>query len=231
MIKTCNKIFQCDHYWHRRYNDHYGQIVERKSINQSWKSIYLERHVRKLIEEFEPQYQDEYRIEEILKLSAPFVSKLYITQLKNWKPPKTSPLEQRPRKSEYPVYHINFEKILKYLPEVQYIDMSFGIKNIGLDYEPQQFDIDPNDLRLLADGINKLVDFRCLRILRSNIQCNHIQKFVRNIKANSINEIDFSYCKIGDLGAIYLGKLLQNLLTMRILILKDNLIGPEGANG
>lgn len=55
-----------EHYWKRRYEEVFKYTWRPKPPNWTWKSQYLERHCQKLVEEAQPQYNDEETFDEIL---------------------------------------------------------------------------------------------------------------------------------------------------------------------
>ncbi|KAJ8962337.1 hypothetical protein NQ318_018319 [Aromia moschata] len=66
-------IYQDQYYWQRRYKDKFGTVITRKPKGWTWKSLYLERHVQKIVEEAQPQYNDEETFDELLNLCSAYV--------------------------------------------------------------------------------------------------------------------------------------------------------------
>lgn len=209
----------------------YGPNAENMARNQTWKSYYLERHVRKMCEEAQPQYSDEYTFDKILNLCAPYVNVLIIKQLQIWQPPKTLLKSEVPNSDNFPIAHINFIPILKMLPNIQEMDITYGVSNVGIDYDPRMFKVAVEDCERLGTALNFLRQLKYFKLCRSYVGDAHIKAFVRPLLNNlSLLELDLSYCQIEDLGAKCIGKMINVLNQLRILNLKCNKIGAEGAN-
>ncbi|CAG9830543.1 unnamed protein product [Diabrotica balteata] len=218
-----------EYYWKRRYNDHFGKITRRKPYPWTWKHLYIEREVQRLIENAEPQYADEEDME-ILELCAPYVKRIFVTQLQLWKPPLTADKEDIP--DVWPIDHINFIFITPKLPLVEEFDIVFGMNDVKEDFNWNMFKITILDCQRLGKAILDLKNLKILRIHRSNIEDRHCQALMQNlIKNKTIVELDLSNCKIGDQGALCIAKFLMNHQLLRKLVLTNNLIGQIGAEG
>lgn len=84
--------------------------------------------MQEVLEQAQPQYNDEESFDEILNLCAPYVRRLIVTQLQYWKPPLTMDKEDIPE--EYPIEHINFTLVLKKLPLITEFDIVYGKKRL-----------------------------------------------------------------------------------------------------
>ncbi|XP_056636675.1 dynein regulatory complex subunit 5 [Diorhabda sublineata] len=218
-----------EYYWKRRYDDHFGVITYRKPFPWQWKSLYIEREVRRIIEHAEPQYADEESMD-ILDLCAPYVKRLFVTQLQLWKPPLTIEKEDIP--DEWPIDHINFTFITPKLPLIEEFDIIFGMNDVKEDFNWNMFKITVSDCQRLGKAILDLKLLKVLRIHKSNIEDKHCQALMQNlIKNKTIVVLDLSNCKIGDQGTLCIAKVLMNHPTLRKLILTNNLIGQIGAEG
>lgn len=110
----------------------FGLVFLRKPPHWTWKSLYLERHVQEMLEQAQPQYSDEETFDEILNLCAPYVRRLIVSQLQNWKPPLTMDKEDIPE--VYPIEHINFTVVLKKLPLISEFNIIYGKKKTNNGY-------------------------------------------------------------------------------------------------
>uniref|UniRef100_A0A6P7F4V2 Dynein regulatory complex subunit 5-like n=1 Tax=Diabrotica virgifera virgifera TaxID=50390 RepID=A0A6P7F4V2_DIAVI len=219
-----------EYYWKRRYDDHFGIITRRKPYPWTWKHLYIEREVQRLIENAEPQYADEEDMADILELCAPYVKRIFVTQLQLWKPPLTADKEDIP--DVWPIDHINFIFITPKLPLVEEFDIVFGMNDVKEDFNWNMFKVTILDCQRLGKAILDLKNLKILRIHRSNIEDKHCQALMQNlIKNKTIVELDLSNCKIGDQGALCIAKFLMNHQLLRKLVLTNNLIGQIGAEG
>lgn len=98
----------------------------------SWKVLYIEKYIQHLIEEAQPQYNDEDNFSEITTLCSPYIKKLMITQLQAWKPPLTWEKEDIPE--FYPIDHINIEPILAKLCNIEELGIIYGSRKCSTSY-------------------------------------------------------------------------------------------------
>nr|XP_023029466.1 T-complex-associated testis-expressed protein 1-like [Leptinotarsa decemlineata] len=223
-------IIDDEYYWKRRYETHFHLILRRKPSDWKWKTLYLENHIQKVIEEAQPQYSDEENIGEILELCSPYIRRLVVSQLQAWKPPLTMDKDDIPE--VYPLNHINFNPILRKLPDIVEFDLVFGMNNVTEDYKWNMFEVTVKDCQTLGKALLELRNLRILRIHRSKVEYKHCQALMQNlIKNRSIVELDLSNCQIGDKGALCVAKFLQVHPFIKILNLSNNLIGKIGAEG
>ncbi|XP_018564123.1 T-complex-associated testis-expressed protein 1 [Anoplophora glabripennis] len=221
---------QDEYYWQRRYTTQFGLIHNRKPLDWTWKSLYLERSVQEILEQAQPQYNDEETFEEILSISAPYVQRLIITQLQSWKPPLTMEKEDIPE--EYPTDHINFIFILRKLPLIREFDIVYGVNSAGEEFNLNMFKVSVADCQRLGRALLDLNYLTILRIHRSKIEYLHCQALMQNlIKNHTIVELDLSHCEIGDQGALCVANVLQCHPSLKILNLTDNNIREIGAEG
>ncbi|XP_050308490.1 dynein regulatory complex subunit 5-like [Anthonomus grandis grandis] len=217
-----------EYYWEKRFKKVFRFCWRKKLPNWTWKGIYLERHCQKLIEEGEPQYNDEESFGEILDLCNPYVTRLYIEQLQTWKPPLTMAREDIPE--VWPIEHLNMIPIFKKLQNIQELDITFGMKNVGEDFTWDMFEVSHADVQKLSKAILELQSLKILRIHRSNLDFKHCQILIRTlVKCFTVEVLDLSHCQIGDTGAMCIGYLLKEGTNLKVLNLTDNKIGKIGA--
>lgn len=215
----------------------------------SWKVTYLEKYICDVIEQLQPQYNDEDNIEPLTTLIGPFVKKLIIKQLQPWLPPLTMSPDDIPE--VYPSDHINFVPIFKKLENIVELDITYFITNLGDDFSWRKFDLSPDDCKRLGAAILQLKFIKILRLHRSKIEDLHIQALLQQLAKNttiigrynriqpflltkpfpSISEMDFSHCHISNKGALCIGKFLTLHKTLTKLILTNNFIGDLGGKG
>lgn len=196
----------------------------------SWKTLFLERHMQDLIEQAQPQYADEENMEDITTLLSPYIHTLEITQLQAWKPPLTWSKEDIPE--VYPIDHINFEPILKRLENIKELDIVYGMNGVAEDFDFRLFKISRDDCRNLGRGVLLLKRITVLRLHRSHLQDEQLQALMQGlIKNKTIEELDLSHCVIGDHGALCIAKVLSVHPKIEKLLLCDNQIKAQGAEG
>ncbi|XP_076252023.1 uncharacterized protein LOC143191121 [Rhynchophorus ferrugineus] len=219
-----------EHYWKRRYSETFGTIHHHLPEDWTWKKVFLERYVQKLIEEAEPQYNDEETFNEILDLCCPYVSCVYIDQLRVWKPPLTMEKEDIPE--EYPIEHINLMPICKKLSNIEELHISYGMKNVGEDFTWNMFKVSVSDCQKLGKALLELRNLRHLSIHRSPIGFKHCQALVQGlVKHKTLEELDLSNCEIGDAGALCIAYYIIDGSSLTSINLANNQVGKIGAEG
>lgn len=230
MVFILDSFFEDEIYWQRRYVDKYRLVMRKRANFLSWKSLFLERHMQDLVEQAQPQYADEENMEDMTTLLSPYVHTLEITQLQAWKPPLTWSKEDYPE--VYPIDHINFEPILKRLGNIEELDIIYGVRDVKEDFEFRQFKLSKIDCRNLGRGVLLLKMIKVLRLHRSHLEDEHVQALMQGlVKNKTIEELDLSHCVIGDHGALCIAKVLSVHPKIEKLILCNNQIQVQGAEG
>ncbi|CAG9769592.1 unnamed protein product [Ceutorhynchus assimilis] len=219
-----------EHYWERRFVDAFKYNWRTKPVGWDWKTLYLERHCQKMVEEAEPQYEDEQTFDEILELCNLYVKRLFVEQLQMWKPPLTMEKEDIPE--IWPIQHISFIPILKKLNNLEEFDLIFGMKNVGVDFEWNMFKVSPADCQKLGKAFQDHQNLRIIRIHRSKLEFRHCQALIQGLVGHhTVQVLDLSHCKIGDTGALCCAYLLKTGTNLKTLNLSNNDIGKIGSEG
>ncbi|RZC36889.1 hypothetical protein BDFB_004457 [Asbolus verrucosus] len=222
-------------YWQRRYDAKFGMVIAKKRMNWTWKSLYIERHIQEMLEQAQPEQNDEDEMSDMTKLCAPYVKKLVVTQLQAWKPPLHWDEEDIPE--VYPTDHINFHPIFKGLPDIEefevvYANFSQGMNDVSDKFNWNMFKLSVADCQRLGRSIHHLKSLRVLRIHRSKLEDAHARALMQGfIKNETVEELDLSHCLIGDQGALCIAKVLCVHPKLRILNLCDNRIERLGCEG
>lgn len=102
--------------------------------------------------------------------------------------------------------HIPLEPVLVKLYNLQEISLVFGINDLQDNYLTRYFEFSMSDCESLCRGLEDLSHLRLFRINRSNLDCSKVKLILQNlVKKESIEELDFNHCKIGDYGMKALG--------------------------
>ncbi|XP_044258973.1 dynein regulatory complex subunit 5-like [Tribolium madens] len=217
-------------YWQRRYQDKFGTIIYRKRETWTWKSLFIERHVQEMIEQAQPEHNDEDEMDEILTLCSFYVRTLIVSQLQAWKPPLHWDEEDIPE--FHPTDHISFEPIFKKLVHIEEFDVIYGMNSVGDKFTWHMFKLSVGDCQRLGKSLHHLKSLRILRIHRSRLEDQHVRVLMHGlIKNETLEELDLSHCIIGNQGALCIAKVLCVHPKLRSLNLCDNKIGQLGCEG
>lgn len=219
--------FQNEGYWEKRYLAKFGVCTRLKPRKWTWKSLYMERHVQFMIENAEPQHNDEEFMDEMLGFCNPYVTKIKVTQLLPWIPPIG--MEEDDIPEVLPKNHINLMFIFKKLSNLEEFDIIYGKNNVGEDFSWRLLDVSVLDCRNLGKAVEAHKFIKILRLHRSFIDDEHAQALARGlVKNNTLEELDLSNCRIKDDGALCIAKVLLLHSKLKKLNLCNNLIKKKG---
>lgn len=198
-----------ENYWKRRCVDKYGwhncRLVEHGFL---WKQMYFEKYMTEVLEEFDDQTGSFEDLYDLVDASMDYIFTLSFKQLPS---------------------HIDISDICSSLPNLTKLDLTYGIKNIGMNYERILFGMKISDATSLAKTFDR-VDTLTTIVLSGNMIDDDLLRMLMTglIKNNSIAHIDLSHNKITNHGARLISKLLGENSVITTLNLADNLIHAEG---
>lgn len=126
----------------------------------SWKRMFFERHLENIIEHFVPDVTDNKSVLEILPLCRDYVKRLRISQLL---PPVKEPLAFKKSDSMDSVSnvytegssmdHFDFRILLNKLGKLEELQLLYGVKNCGMNFEWHLFKFTLRDCQSLAEAV------------------------------------------------------------------------------
>jgi len=174
----------------------------------SWKRCYFERNLSEFLEQFNPLKQDTEDLTRILAVSKDYIFSLRIKQF---------------------LAHLDMEMLFQNVPTLCNLDMTFGVKDVGMEYERSKFGMKMADVTSLQKALRvtetltilslpcNLLDDNTMRILASGLQGN-----------STITALDLSHNKIADRGVKSIAKLLDRTSVIIMLNLADNHVHADG---
>jgi Ran GTPase-activating protein (RanGAP) involved in mRNA processing and transport len=119
--------------------------------------------------------------------------------------------------------------VTKVLPNLTKLDLTYGVKQIGMKYERMLFGMKISDATSIAKAIKDSETLTTL-VLSSNLLDDDLLRMLMTglIKNNSITYLDVSHNKITNHGARLLSKLLGSKSVLTSLNVCDNQIHAEG---
>ena len=156
----------------------------------SWKRLYFERNLTDFLESFDPTKMDTEPLIHMLQVSKDYVFSLRIKQF---------------------LSALDMEMLFQNVPTLCNLDLTYGVKEIGMEYERSLFGMKMNDVTSLAKALKvtetlsilalpcNLLDDNTVRILASGLQTNF-----------TITSLDLSHNKIADRGVKAIAKLLDD---------------------
>ncbi|KAK3542468.1 hypothetical protein QTP86_025875 [Hemibagrus guttatus] len=222
-------------YWKRCCQSRW-KVCDASEYGNSWKRMFFERHLKNIIEHFVPDVTDNKTVLEIVPLCRDYVKRLRISQLL---PPVKEPAMFEEGDSADSVSdfctdgpsmdHFDFRILLDKLNNLEELQLVYGVKNCGMNFEWHLFQFTLCDCQSLAEAVKSCKSLKVLRIHQSSMEDEKCRMLVKHLLDHpSLLELDFSHNLIGDRGARAIGKLLNRscLVTLNIY---DNRISGKGA--
>ncbi|KAI3385928.1 hypothetical protein SNEBB_005797 [Seison nebaliae] len=187
----------CRHMW--KTNDVFSHGL-------SWKRLCFEKRLVDLIENFVPQTTSLDEIQHHLSIGASYIRSLVIRQLL----PPISTVPRLPDQDQFPktsnlmdlqlkneklneddtmeevtenCHHFDFDTILPLLPNLREFDVSYGVKNCGMNFEWNLFNFTKLDCSWLSKCLARTTHITVLRLENCRIDCDRsrvlIAAFVR----------------------------------------------------
>lgn len=128
--------------------------------------------------------------------------------------------------------HITLEPVLRKLYNLREISLVFGINNVQDGYLTRYFEFSKADCHSLCRGLEDLMHLRVFRINRSNLDCSKAKIILQElVKKESIEELDFNHCKIGNYGMKALGGFISIHTNLKVVKIANNRFTEEGIQG
>ncbi|ORZ40203.1 hypothetical protein BCR44DRAFT_1482098 [Catenaria anguillulae PL171] len=245
-------------YWQRRSAAHYPD-AELTRHGGSWKRLYCERTLERELATFVPGCGKEFALAQLMKLLAPCIVKLHVTQLQ----PDASTSDPAERRATDPnPDHLNPMLLVEQLERLKEVALYYGVLDLGMKFQWWLFGMTASDSLNLARALLKcqwthltlsrcqiddakmvtlcegLRDHRYLEVLK--LDNNKIgDEGAQSLSAVLVtpkcvlNSIDLGNNRIGALGAAHLAKSIQQFKRygrqLQSLILRLNPLGNDGA--
>merc|ERR1711881_521095 len=221
---TANLITD-ENYWKRCCRDRWPLLLPEGT--ETWKQVFFENHFKRVIEFYQPTEEEEpvgsklnverpqtiQDIVELAKLTKDYIHKLSIEQLL---PSATNETNND---------HISLECILPHLENLKELNVTFQVRNCGMNFEWRLFDC----TKLAKAILSRASTLSKIALTRSFLKCDLTRTFCAYmLKHPNLNELDLSRNEIGDRGARACAKLAFTLPTLKVLKLGDNKVGNDG---
>lgn len=196
-------------YWKRCCVDKYGwHNCLLSEHNLMWKQLYFEKLLQEKLEDFDSVTEDIEDIYELIDASMDYIFSLVFKQLPS---------------------HIDLFDVCSLLPNLNKLDVTYGVKKIGMNYERMLFGMKISDATALAKIFDQ-TDTLTSVVLSGNLIDDDLLRMLMTglIKNNTITHLDVSHNKITNHGARLLAKLLGENSVISSLNLSDNQIHSEG---
>ncbi|KGL76825.1 T-complex-associated testis-expressed protein 1, partial [Tinamus guttatus] len=231
---TANLIHDED-YWKRCCTQRWKVCVV-SNYGNSWKRMFFERHLENILKCFIPNVTDPNQVLELIPLCREYVWRLEIDQ---FLPPVM--LDQKEEEEDFDdsgsdfelnevsVHHYDLGPLITALPHLEELNLTYGVKDCGMNFEWNLFNFTYQDCSNLAVALKKCRNLKLFKLTRSKVDDDRARLLIRNLLDHpSLMELNLSHNLIGDKGARAVGKLI-NHSKLEILDLCNNQIRHPGA--
>ncbi|KAL1511452.1 hypothetical protein AB1Y20_006251 [Prymnesium parvum] len=174
----------------------------------SWKRLYFERNLADFLEVFDPAKLDTEDLTRLLAVSKDYIFSLRIKQF---------------------LSHLDMEMLFQNVPTLCLLDMTYGVKEIGMNYERSLFGMKMNDVTSLSKALRVTETLTVLALPCNLLDDNTTRILASGLQGNAtITSLDLSHNKIADRGVKAIAKLLDERCVLISLNLCDNHVHADG---
>ncbi|XP_053458074.1 dynein regulatory complex subunit 5 [Nycticebus coucang] len=231
---TANLI-DCESYWRRCCTQRWP-VCHVARHGGSWKHMFFERHLENLLKHFIPGTTDPAVILDMVPLCRNYVRRLRVDQflppVRLPSPPRAG--DQSDSGSEGEVEesttdHYQLGDLVAGLSYLEELDLVYGVKDCGMNFEWNLFLFTYRDCHSLAATIKTCLTLKIFRLTRSKVDDDKARILIRSLLDHPVlEELDLSHNLIGDRGARGAAKLLSHS-RLRVLNLANNQVRAPGA--
>ncbi|NXU50960.1 DRC5 protein, partial [Turnix velox] len=231
---TANLISDED-YWKRCCTERW-EVCDISNYGDSWKRMFLERHLENILKNFIPNTTDPNQVLDLIPMCKDYVRKLEVDQF--LPPLKVDSKEEGDdfsdegsdfELSEVSVHHYDLRVLITALPHLEELHLTYGVKNCRMNFEWNLFSFTDQDCWNLAVAVKMCHNLRVLKLTRSKVDDEKTRLLAHNLLDHpSLVELNLSHNLIGDKGARAIGKLI-NRSKLETLDLCNNKIHHSGA--
>ncbi|KAI0212719.1 Dynein regulatory complex subunit 5 [Lamellibrachia satsuma] len=253
-LKVTALLVDDEGYWQRCCKARW-QICDVSAYGRSWKRMYFERHLQRIIEHYVPETTDPTELNETLPLCSGFVRKLDVRQLlppvreapkggteddiseadasDTTEGPGDRPLRLR-RRHTTSTAHRGVEHRLRrarrwHELRVEPLPVLFSASRHHIIASHSSY-FTARDCLLLAKCVAQCKTLKVFKLNRSKVDDDKVRVLISHLLDHpSITKLDLSHNVIGDRGARAIGKFLNNHSQLTELNIYDNNIRAAGA--
>ncbi|XP_043916835.1 dynein regulatory complex subunit 5 [Protopterus annectens] len=234
-LKVTANLISDEGYWKRCCLKCWA-VCDTDNYGGSWKRMFFERHLEGIIENFIPEVTDSSVVLDAIPFCKDYVKKLSISQL-------LPPVKDAANLVEEDIYdgssdtsldlpsidHFDFCLITDKLTNLEELQLIYGVKGCGMNFEWNLFEFTLRDCQLLAKAVNACKTLKVLKLNRSKVDDDKVRTIISKLLDHpSLIELDLSHNLIGDRGARAVGKLI-NRSKLKYINLCDNKLKAHGA--
>ena len=240
-----------ENFWRRKALGERWKSFEIAEHGLTWKQLYFERKLEQLLEEFRPdggggaarsafdvESKHTALLEELEAESGPGAAPAAARgHAKRAAPATEAAILAHLRAGKDYVFQLNVKQLpshidlfvlFQHLPNLARLELSYGVRGIGMRYERSLFGIKMSDAASLARSIQQTSVLTTLALPNNLIDDDLLRMLMSGLVSNcTITALDLSHNKITNHGARLLAKLLGPKSVLASLNLSDNALHAE----
>ncbi|XP_011353139.1 T-complex-associated testis-expressed protein 1 [Pteropus vampyrus] len=234
-LSVTANLIEDESYWHRCCVQRWP-VCHVEDYGGRWKRMFFERHLENLLKHFIPGTTDPAVILDLLPLCRNYVRRIRVDQ---FLPPVRLPLP--PRKGdqsdsgsegemeEPATDHYQLGDLVAGLSQLEELDLVYGVKDCGMNFEWNLFLFTYRDCHSLAATVKACNTLKIFRLTRSKVDDDKARILIRSLLDHpALEELDLSHNLIGDRGVRAAAKLMSHS-RLRVLNLANNQVRAPGA--
>jgi hypothetical protein len=204
------KYIANEKFWRRLAQERWI-ICQVKEHGNSWKRLFVERHIQGLLEAYYPsaEQQNHEKLMVDIEAGRPYVYTMQIHQL---------------------LSHLDIGKILVEFPHLSSLELKYGAKKLGMDYDKSLFGMQLADAMSVARLLAPTKTLTKLVLSQNLLNDESVHVLMKGLVDNcTICLLDLSRNRIGDVGAKRIAHVLKRHQVLTSLLIHDNMIYTDGA--
>eukprot|EP00304_Pavlova_gyrans_P010050 CAMPEP_0206036760 /NCGR_PEP_ID=MMETSP1466-20131121/2998_1 /ASSEMBLY_ACC=CAM_ASM_001126 /TAXON_ID=44452 /ORGANISM="Pavlova gyrans, Strain CCMP608" /LENGTH=435 /DNA_ID=CAMNT_0053411265 /DNA_START=22 /DNA_END=1329 /DNA_ORIENTATION=+ len=206
-LEVTGPLIDDEIYWKRCATERWSNC-EISEHGSSWKRLFFERHLQTFLEDLDPSTQSSEDLVKLLSLSKDYVFSLRLRQF---------------------LSHLDLEMIFQNVPTLSHLELSYGVLQIGMDYERSLFGMKSPDVLSLAKALRVTETLTVMALPANQLDDNAVRTLAAGLAVNAtVTCLDLSHNKVADRGVKALAKLLSPSSVIVSLDLCDNHVHADG---
>jgi len=207
-LETAIRSIHSEPYWRKCCMARWKNCHEMMQVS-SWKQLYLEHHVRDLLETYDPGTVGAFKLQKELGAVVNFVRSVEVRQL---------------------LSHLSPVLITEALPRMSKFKVTYGVQRpLRMDYNRMLFGMQMPDATAWAQVFKNTPTLTMLSLAGNLVDDDMMRFMALGLKENNtITQLDLSHNKIGNRGLRQLAKALGTTTVLTDLNLCDNQIEADG---
>ena len=184
------------------------KVCETSLHGSSWKRLFFEKKMADFLETFDPAKQSLEDLDKMFNNAKDYVFSLRLSQSRA---------------------HLDLEMLFQNIPTLNCLELTYGVKNIGMDFERELFGMNPSDVLSLANALKVTETLTVLSLPNNLLNDSSTRILATGLQENfTITSLDLSHNKISDRGVKAITKSLGENSVLTNLNLSDNRIHIDG---